>query len=215
VITEYWPTPERWFVGRRVAAPGIPGLHRVDWLYSGSGLAMEGGGIGLDGRIYHYAGPYGASWVNADGVRTTPCVNGLWTAGRPVWLAFGWRNAAGAVTFPLETGDWSNGPAARTIPPPPGLRFAAGPARLLRYWHSVAVDPGLIPEQSRIFIPAYCTRPNHGWFLAQDTGGAILVRHVDIYRPAPASPDSGQMLTGQRVFVVPPGTRPRSYPRCP
>jgi hypothetical protein len=36
-ITEYYPAPERWFVGRKVAAPGLAGKHRVDWLYSSAG----------------------------------------------------------------------------------------------------------------------------------------------------------------------------------
>src|SRR5438105_4701646 len=33
-ITEYWPAPESWFVGAPVAAPGLTGEHRIDWLYS-------------------------------------------------------------------------------------------------------------------------------------------------------------------------------------
>src|SRR5579884_4055433 len=33
-ITEYWPVPESWFVGALVTAPGLPGKHRIDWLYS-------------------------------------------------------------------------------------------------------------------------------------------------------------------------------------
>src|SRR5947209_8114656 len=52
-VTEYWPAPERWFVGRAVSAPGLPGRHRVDWLYSATGVSMEGEGIGLDGRLVH------------------------------------------------------------------------------------------------------------------------------------------------------------------
>src|SRR5947209_19702017 len=28
-ITEYYPTPEYWFKGKLVSAPGIPGLHHV------------------------------------------------------------------------------------------------------------------------------------------------------------------------------------------
>src|SRR5450631_3103722 len=52
-ITEYWPAPEAWFVGRLVPAPGLTGLHRIDWLYSATGVSMEGDGIGLDGQPYH------------------------------------------------------------------------------------------------------------------------------------------------------------------
>src|SRR3984957_21345838 len=36
-VTEYWPAPESWFVGKLVNAPGLPGRHRVDWLYSATG----------------------------------------------------------------------------------------------------------------------------------------------------------------------------------
>src|SRR5437764_753663 len=64
LVTEYWPSPERWFKGRLVRAPGIPGLHRVGWLFGARGLPMEGEGIGSDGRVYHFAGPYGSGWVN-------------------------------------------------------------------------------------------------------------------------------------------------------
>jgi hypothetical protein len=35
-LTEYYPALESWFAGRPVHAPGLPGLHRIDWLYSGS-----------------------------------------------------------------------------------------------------------------------------------------------------------------------------------
>ena len=108
IVTEYYPAPERWFTGKLVRAPGLPGLHRVDWLYSSSGLAMEGDGVGLDGRRYHFAGPYTVGWVNDRGRSTLPCPDGSWTRGRPSWLSFGWRNALGEVTFPLSRGGWSN-----------------------------------------------------------------------------------------------------------
>src|SRR5262249_32404965 len=48
LITEYFPAPERWFDGRLVRAPGLAGVHRIDWLYSARGLAMQGEGIGVD-----------------------------------------------------------------------------------------------------------------------------------------------------------------------
>jgi hypothetical protein len=70
----------------------------------------------------------------------------------------------------------------------------------------VAVDPRLIQRGSSVFIPAYCETPSEGWFTAADTGGAIIGRHIDVYRPPPATPDDGgQYLTSQRIYVVPPG----------
>ena len=204
VVTEYWPAPERWFVGRAVAAPGLPGAHRVDWLYSARGLPMEGDGIGLDGHRYHFGGPWHLAWVNAAGKPTAPCNTGFWTNGRPFWPAFGWRNDAGEVTFPLAAGGWSNGEPARELRPPANLRFLTGPSRPLRYWRSVAVDPHLIPLGSRVFVPALCATPSRGWFVAADTGGTVISgHHIDVYRPPPRTPEGGQMLTGETIFVIP------------
>src|SRR5690242_20127315 len=58
VVTEYYPIREAWFRGKLVRAPGLPGRHRVDWLYGPRGLAMNGEGLGADGRFYRFAGPY-------------------------------------------------------------------------------------------------------------------------------------------------------------
>ena len=61
----------------------------------------------------------------------------------------------------------------------------------------------MIPLGSRVYIPAYKHDGHGGWFIAQDTGGAINGHHVDVYRTPPASPtDGGQYLTGQRVYVI-------------
>jgi 3D (Asp-Asp-Asp) domain-containing protein len=107
------------------------------------------------------------------------------------------------VTFPLASSGWSNGTGTRLLTYG-GVTFAAGPSLPLRYYHSIAVDPRLIPLGSRVYIPAYQTLGG-GWFVAQDTGGAIKGRHVDVYRPAPSSPaDEGRYLTDQRIFVIPP-----------
>jgi hypothetical protein len=215
LVTEYYPAPERWFVGERVAVPGLPGKHSVDWLYGARGLAMEGEGVGRDGRLYHFAGPYGSPWVNRAGRRTRPCWNGDWTDGRPAWLALGWRNDRGEVTFPLVRGGWSNGRAVRIVPPVTHPRFQPGPSRTLTYWKSAAVDPELIAFGSRIFVPAYCGTPADGWLVARDTGGAIIARHIDVYRAPPRERFAGSLLRGQRIYVVPPGfKRPRSL-RCP
>jgi len=202
-ITEYYPAPERWFTGRRVAAPGLPGLHAVDWLYSARGLAMEGDGTDLQGQPAHIAELGSTRWVNFDGHPTLPVCLGKWSDAAPVWLRGGWRNARGQVTFPLSAGGWANGPGRQELPYG-GVTFAPGEAMSLRYYHSVAVDPGLIPLGSRVYIPAY-RRLGGGWFVAQDTGGAIRGPHIDVYRPPPYSPnDLGRYLVGQRVLVIPP-----------
>jgi 3D (Asp-Asp-Asp) domain-containing protein len=181
LITEYYPAPERWFSDRLVRAPGLPSRHRAGWLYSARGLAMQGEGIGSDGRMYHFAGPYTLNWRNANGSDTFPCpkVPGFWTNGRPAWLE-------------------------------PGAHFAAGASRTLAYWHNVAVDPRLIAYGSSVFLRAYCDTPARGWFTAADTGGAILGFHIDVFRAPPAKPWASRKLERQKVFVVPPGySRPR------
>lgn len=204
-ITEYYSAPERWFAGRRVSVPGLPTRHRVDWLYSSRGVAMQGDGIGLDGRHYHIDALGSGAWVNAAGRRTRPgrCA-GAWSRGRPAWLQGGWRNALGQVTFPLASGGWSNGrggPARSYL----GVTFAPGSSLPLVAYRTLAVDPRLIPRGSRVYIPAY-RGISGGWFVAQDTGGAIIGRHVDVYRPPTAIPrDGGRFLQHQRIYVVPPG----------
>jgi 3D (Asp-Asp-Asp) domain-containing protein len=204
VITEYYPAPERWFTGRKVKAPGLPGRHAVDWLYSARGLAMEGDGVDMTGHPAHIDRLGSTGWVNYDGHATVPVCLGKWSDGPPVWLKGGWRNAHGQVTFPLASGGWANRPGGRVLDYG-GVTFASGSSLPLRYYHSVAVDPGLIPLGSRVFIPAY-RHLGGGWFIAQDTGGAIRGRHIDVYRSAPASPDDlGRYMTGQRVLVIPPG----------
>jgi 3D (Asp-Asp-Asp) domain-containing protein len=202
-ITEYYPAPERWFIGRRARAPGLRGAYAVDWLYSARGLAMEGDGVDSRGRQVHIAQLGATGWVDAAGRPTVPVCLGKWSHGFPVWLIGGWRNTRGQVTFPLASGGWSNGRAVRTLPYG-GVAFAAGPSLPLRYYHSIAVDPHLIPLGSRVFVPAY-RHIAGGWFIAQDTGGAIVGRHIDVYRPAPASPENeGRYMTGRRILVIPP-----------
>ena len=186
LVTEYWPSPERWFHGPLVRAPGIPGRHHSDWLYGARGLPMEGEGIASDGRVYHFAGPYGLGWINRAGGVTAPCTApGAWSNGRPVRLAA-----------------------------PTRARFAPGHSRTLVYWKNVAVDPRLIPFGSRIFMKQLCGLPSKGWVVARDTGGAIRGAHIDLYRPPPALPSNGDVLRNQPMLVVPPGTKPKHVPHC-
>ena len=164
---------------------------------------MQGDGIGLDGRTYHIASLGDGGWVTADGVTTSP--GSGWAAGAPYWRAGGyWRNRHGAVTFPLAGSGWSDG-AGRRYVPLRDVTFAAGASLPLRFYQSIAVDPGVIPLGSRVYVPAYRDDGHGGWFVAQDTGGAINGRHIDVYRSPPSSPtDSGQYLTGERIFVIKP-----------
>jgi hypothetical protein len=180
LITEYYPAPEGWFNGRKVKAAGLPGRHRIDWLYSARGLAMQGEGIGADGRFYHFTGPYSLTWHNAAGAPTVPCRRspGTWTRGSPSWIGTPWK-----------------------------ARFAPGPSLPLLYWHDAAVDPRLIPHGSSLFVRSYCGTPSHGWFTAADTGGAIIGPHIDVFRAPPRVPWSGGLRRGERIYVVPPGFR--------
>lgn len=205
-ITEYYPAPEQWFVARRIGAPGLSGRYAADWLYSARGLAMEGDGVDRFGRRAHIAQLGSTGWVNGAGKPTVPVCLGKWSDGPPVWLIGGWRNASGAVTFPLAGGGWANGPGVRTLPYG-GVTFAPGPSLPLRYYQSIAVDPRLIPLGSRVYVPFYRSLGLSGWFVAQDTGGAIKGRHIDVYRPAPASPSNlGRYMTGQSIYVIPPAS---------
>jgi 3D (Asp-Asp-Asp) domain-containing protein len=201
-LTEYYPALEAWFVGAPVSASGLGGQHRIDWLYSARGLSMEGDGVGLDGRQYHVADLGSGGWLTATGTAGAQFGGGL---DAPYWRTGGfWRTSNGGLTFPLAAGGWSNGVGVKYVPPP-GITFAPGPSRQLSYLRSVAVDPSLIPLGSHIFIPAYQSI-NGGWFEADDTGGAIIGRHIDVFRPPPSNPsDTGNFATGQAVYIVPPG----------
>jgi 3D (Asp-Asp-Asp) domain-containing protein len=200
-LTEYWPAPEAWFVGKLVQAPGLADQHRIDWLYSATGVSMQGEGIGLDGKLYHIASLGDAGWVTLDG-SSTAAASGF-SGGAPYWRAGGyWRTRKGGVTFPLLAGGWSAGKGRKYVPLP-GVSFAAGPSLPLKYYQSIAVDPGVIPLGSRVYIPAYRHDGYGGWFVAQDTGGAIGGHHIDVFRSPPrASSGYGQLLERQRVYVI-------------
>ncbi len=213
-ITEYYPAPEAWAVGKPIATPGLPGKHRIDWLYGGFGMSMEGTGLGLDGRLYHIDSLGHGGWVTRTGKAT---FDGVHDNGPPYWRAGGfWRNRKKGVTFPLLAGGWSNGVGVRYVAPPRGISFARGAGTPgLRYWRTIAVDPSLIRFGSRVYIPYYRhVRGATGWFVANDTGGAIDGRHLDVYRAPPSNPDDGgRSLSSQRVLIVPPGGKiPKGVP---
>ncbi len=190
-------------MGKLVKAPGLSGLHRIDWLYSAIGVSMEGEGVGLDGQMYHIDSMGDGGWVTSAG-RSTSASNEF-AAGSPFWRAGDyWRNSQGGVTFPLLAGGWYHGTGKRYVPLP-GVTFAAGASLPLHYLQSIAVDPSVIPLGSRVYIPAYSHDGHGGWFVAQDTGGAINGHRIDVYRQPPSSPNiGGQYLTSQRVYVIRP-----------
>ena len=117
------------------------------------------------------------------------------------------------MTFPLDGGGWSNGPGRRYVPLP-GVSFAEGASKPLRFYRSIAVDPRLIPLGSMIFVARYRKTAGRGWFRAEDVGGAIVGRHVDVYRSPPAEPfGSAQLLEDERIYVIPPGRVPAAMRR--
>jgi 3D (Asp-Asp-Asp) domain-containing protein len=207
-VTEYYPVPESWFVGRKVSAPGLAAPHRIDWLYSASGVSMQGTGIDLTGELVHIDALGAGGWVDERGRPSVPARDG-WTGGPPAWRAGAyWLTRTHRLTFPLDAGGWSNGTGRRYVPLP-GVSFAAGASKPLRFYRSIAVDPDLIPLGSRIYIAAYRRTAGHGWFRAEDVGGAIVGRHVDVYRPPPAERfGAAQLLDGERIYVIPPGGTP-------
>ncbi|MSW96467.1 MAG: hypothetical protein F2796_06670, partial [Actinobacteria bacterium] len=196
-ITEYFPAPEAWFVGKAVSTPGLDRKSRVDWLYSARGVAMEGDGIGLDGKQYHIESVGTSSWLNARGRKAR---FGAGAGLSPFWRTEGyWRNSSRELTFPLLAGGWFNGKGGHFVRPK-GITFAEGPSRPLRYYRSVAVDPTFISRGSLVYVPDYKPLNNDGWFRADDTGGAIKGRHLDVFRrPPETSADTGANLQGRRI----------------
>ncbi len=201
-ITEYYPAPEEWFVGAREKAPGLKRKSRVDWLYSARGIAMEGDGLGTDGKRYHIENVGSGGWVARNGKTAT--FGSSDKSKQPYWRSSGyWRNKKKGVTFKLEDGGWSAGKGRRHIKPN-GITFGKGPSRDLTYYRSVAVDPKLIPLGSLVYSAKYKSLNDDGWFKAEDTGGAIIGHHIDVYRKPPDSADDeGRYYSGQRIFVVP------------
>ena len=203
-VTEYWPAPESWFVGRMVKAPGLPGLHRIDWLYSATGMSMEGDGIGLDGRPYHIDALGDGGWVTAGGASTSPSSG--WSAGAPYWRAGGyWRNRARAVTFPLSTGGWSDGRGARYVPLPRRLvrrrRLAAAAATTSR--------SRSIPASSRSAAASTCPRiattdTAAGSSPATPAAPSSAITSMSTVRRRPARWTPVSYLTAQRIFVIKP-----------
>ena len=52
--------------------------------------------------------------------------------------------------------------------------------RLATEWHTVAAGSGL-PIGTVIYIPAFADKPNGGWFVVEDRGGAISNNKIDVF----------------------------------
>jgi 3D (Asp-Asp-Asp) domain-containing protein len=195
-ITYYWFVPETGFAGKPVAAPGISGTFREDFLYSAKGVDMQGTGRAANGSYIHYAGTYGGYWVNAAGQRTDPGARG-WSHGAPVWRDGGWRNAAGAPTFKRSSGTWSNGKGVKLLAYHD--RFGLGKGVPVTEWHSIATDLRVIPRGTRVYVQALGAYPSGGCLVAEDTGSAIIGTHIDVLVPAGTNlgslPSSGNVVT--------------------
>ncbi len=221
-ITEYYPAPEAWANGKRVEIPGAGGASgRIDWLYGSDGIVMEGDGVSVDGHRFHISGLGSQGWVQSNG-KPTSSESGF-SQGRPFWRDVGWRTKRGHVTYPLPgSNNWSaglprpRGPGSASRPLSfDGITFAPGPSRPLNYWRSVAVDPGVIPLGSKVYVPAYESMPGGGCFRADDTGSAINGKHLDVYRPPPSSPGGANSISGVEIYFVPAGTKiPKDAPKC-
>lgn len=62
----------------------------------------------------------------------------------------------------------------------PGHGITASGAKTKEF-HTIAVDPKIIPLGSWVYISIFKEAPNKGWFKAEDTGGAIKGKRIDIY----------------------------------
>jgi 3D (Asp-Asp-Asp) domain-containing protein len=61
--------------------------------------------------------------------------------------------------------------------------FGVGMGTSVTPWHSIATDTSVIPRGTRIYIEALKDTPSKGCFSADDTGGAIIGKHIDVLIP--------------------------------
>ncbi len=66
---------------------------------------------------------------------------------------------------------------------------------LAKEWYTVAAGKGY-PIGTVIYIPALANKPNKGWFIVEDRGGAITNNKIDIYMDS----HSSALIFGRRNF---------------
>ncbi len=87
---------------------------------------------------------------------------------------------------------WLNNCSTATFKVVSGVTGASG--RTLVDDYSIAVDPGVIPLGWYVWIDA-----QNRWYRADDTGGAIIGKHIDVYEGATGKvPNAGS----SRVFIT-------------
>jgi 3D (Asp-Asp-Asp) domain-containing protein len=209
-LTYYWFAAESGFVGQKVAAPGVAGKFAEDFLYSARGVPMEGTGTALSGAHIHYAGTNGGFWVTKAGKKTVPGPGG-WSNGAPYWREGGWRNAAGGVTFQRADGSWVNGAGVGTKRAYHDI-FGPDVGTNVTEWRSIATDLSVIPRGTSVYVPRLAGSPAHGCFHADDTGGAIIGKHIDVFIPQgtlTGLPTSSEVQTLGPGEACPPLTGPK------
>ncbi len=209
-LTYYWFATESGFAGKKIPAPGIAGrTYREDFLYSARGVPMQGTGTADSGGRVHYAGSTGGGWVNRTGKPTSPRATG-WSNGAPYWRNGGWRNEGG-VTYQRADGSWVNGEGDTYLAYHD--RFGLGPGTAVTEWLSIATDLRVIARGTRVYVPKLAGSPARGCFRADDTGGAIIGTHIDVFVPQTdlgALPTRGEVLTLGPGEACPPLTAPKA-----
>jgi len=131
-------------------------------------------------------------------------------------------------TFPNEDGTWANPPANPSAYAPVCDRaavaaggednkavrnypdtFGIGMGTQVTPWRSIATDRSVIPKGARIYIEALKDTPAKGCFSADDTGGAIIGKHIDVLIPPDKSlklPTKGDLVALPKGVDCPPPT---------
>ena len=125
-------------------------------------------------------------------------------------------------TFANDDGTWQNPPptnpaaytvvcnrAAVALGQPDDLNFRGYPDTFgigvgtnVTPWRSIATDRSVIPKGTTIYIEALKDTPSKGCFSADDTGGAIIGKHIDVLIP----PDKTLKLPAKgELTLVPKG----------
>lgn len=199
-VTYYWFTAESGYIGKKITAPGLTGTYREDFLYSARGVPMQGTGTADGGGRVHFAGSSGGGWVNRNGQATAPRVSG-WSNGAPFWRNGGWRNKTGGVTYQRADNMWVNGEGVTKLAYHD--TFGPGAGTNVTEWLSIATDLDVIPRGTRVYVPKLAGTPARGCFRADDTGGAIIDNHIDVF--VPGTTNLAGLPSGSDVLKLEPG----------